>query len=197
MEDRKLFIVCLGGRANGCNTELHDIVFAVGKDDDITKLYPTFIKKWFGSTERLHLDSHFEVKYVDGFEIRLSEEKPDDIDSQPKLYFINFGAYDTNKLGEVHENKLYVAKNKADAKAQAKKDLCLGLFQAHCDDSLNVQDLIIEDKEDQEDDGVDDILEVSEVDGYWIHLIPTDKTQQFKTICGYRKIDAQKILKAL
>lgn len=194
MEERKLFIVCLGGRADRCNIELHDVVFAVGESDDITELYPTFIKKWFGNTNRLHLDSHFEIKYLDGFEIKLSKIKPTDIKNQPKLYFINFGAYDTTRLGEIHENKLYVASSKAEAKAQAKKDLCLGLFQVHCDDALNVQGLIIEGMEEQEDDGVDDILEITQVDGYWLHLIPTDKTQEFKTICGYRRIDATKIL---
>lgn len=43
----KLFAVYLGGRADRCNIELHDVVFVVGSS--IEETYPLLAKKWFGS----------------------------------------------------------------------------------------------------------------------------------------------------
>ena len=55
----KLFAVVLGGRADGCNTELHDVVFVVGKS--LEESYPQLIDKWFGNKKRLHIDSSIEL----------------------------------------------------------------------------------------------------------------------------------------
>ena len=39
----RLFSVNLGGRADGCNTELHDTVFVVGESLEAT--YPQLVQK--------------------------------------------------------------------------------------------------------------------------------------------------------
>jgi hypothetical protein len=189
MDDLKLFAAYLGGRADGCNIELHDMVFVVSRT--IEEAYPRFVKKWFGNTHRLHLDSHLELKYIDGFEVSLvhaSVAKPV-AEEDNKLYFINLGAYDVSMLTEVHQSGFFVAKQKMHAVAAAKKSLCLDLFQVHVDDSLDVNELLTND--DGEGD-VDDLIEITEVDDYRVILTPTDKTQSFETVCGYRKIDASK-----
>lgn len=75
----KLFAVYLGGRAPKCNTELHDVVFAVGESIEAT--YPRLMDKWFGDPRRVHLDSNtdnlfdvddcLEISEVDGWHIHL------------------------------------------------------------------------------------------------------------------------------
>ena len=78
-----LFAVMLGGRAPRANTELHDMVFAIGTSIEDT--YERLIGKWFGSAEGLHLDCWTALDVVDGHEVRLTLTKP----SGPRLYFIN------------------------------------------------------------------------------------------------------------
>ena len=95
----KLFAIYLGGRAIKCNTELHDVVFSCG--NKIEDTYKDLLDKWFGLPDRLHIDSWVELKYVDGFEVVLSNDKPI---SKNKLFFINLGAYDINKFEELHES---------------------------------------------------------------------------------------------
>ena len=51
----KLFAVFLGGRAEKCNTELHDVVFTCG--NKIEDTYFDLIDKWFGFPDRLHIGS--------------------------------------------------------------------------------------------------------------------------------------------
>ena len=41
---KKLYAVYLGGYTKKCNTELHDVVFAVG--DTLEETYPQLVEKW-------------------------------------------------------------------------------------------------------------------------------------------------------
>ena len=50
-ENIKLYAVYLGGRADGCNTELHDVVFTCG--NKIEDTYMDLLDKWFGNADRL------------------------------------------------------------------------------------------------------------------------------------------------
>ena len=72
----KLYGVLLGGRADRCNTELHDTVFAVG--DSLASCYPQLINKWFGNKNRLHVDSSVELNQVDGYDIILKKQNQTD-----------------------------------------------------------------------------------------------------------------------
>ena len=92
-ENIKLFAVYLGGRADGCNTELHDVVFTCG--NKIEDTYLDLLDKWFGNADRLHIDSWVEINHVDGYRVSLSSKKNI---SKRKLFFINLGGYDKNKL---------------------------------------------------------------------------------------------------
>ncbi len=69
----KLFAVFLGGRAEKCNTELHDVVFTCG--NKIEETYFDLIDKWFGLPDKLHIDSWVELTYVDGYKVSLSKKK--------------------------------------------------------------------------------------------------------------------------
>src|SRR5579862_751029 len=61
--EKKLFAVYLGGRADHCNIELHDVVFVVGAT--IEETYPLLAKKWFGNLKGFHIDSYVELQNID------------------------------------------------------------------------------------------------------------------------------------
>jgi hypothetical protein len=80
----KLFAAYLGGRAPRCNTELHDVVFAVGASIEAT--YGQLMDKWFGDPLRVHNDSWIELQIVDGHRISLGREPSS---QARRLYFID------------------------------------------------------------------------------------------------------------
>lgn len=164
---KKLFAVYLGGRAFKCNTELHDVVFVSGETLEAT--YPLLLTKWFGDPQRLHIDSWVELNHVDGYQISLSRQKAF---NEKKLFFVNLGAYISGKFIELHENTFYVCENELEAKQRASKELCHGLERVHRDDLLDVNDC----------------LELSEIDGYYLHIEKSDQPSLLKPTSRYHKI---------
>ena len=169
----KLFSVLLGGRAKGCNTELHDTVFVVG--DSLEETYPQLIDKWFGIPNRLHIDCSIELNHVDGHEITLSTKPTDN--QNKSLYFVNFGAYKPNYYGELHEINFYVASSKPEVLARAKQDLCTSFITPHCDDNIDV----------------DDIISINAIDNYHIHLHPSKITAPLAIKIGYHRLTAPEV----
>ncbi len=165
--DQKLFAVYLGGRAAKCNTELHDVVFVVGPSIEAT--YNQLMHKWFGDPQRLHIDSWIELQIVDGYRIVL---RPDPPAQARKLFFINLGAYLPGQFTELHANTFVVAETQEQVKQRAKSELLRGTHSIHTDDLYDV----------------DDCLEITEVDGHHIHLVPTTATQPFEPNNGYHKL---------
>lgn len=173
-----LFAVLLGGRAKGCNVELHDVVFIAA--NTLEEAYPRLVHKWFGSKNRLHIDSSVELKYVDGYEITLSQTKPEN--HGKCLFFVNFGGYEPNYFGEIHHMNFFICEQKSQAVARAKEQLCVGLHLQHCDDNLEVDELL------------DDIFAIETSDHYYIHLKPTMKDSSLNIISNYRKLDVPEIM---
>ncbi|WP_150466645.1 DUF1543 domain-containing protein [Francisella sp. SYW-9] len=155
----QLFIVYLGGRAPKANIELHDVQFVVG--DSIEDTYEQLKKNWFGTTNRLHLDSYKSVKGVDGYRVSI-EDIPQNYDE--KLYFVNLGGYDENRLNELHEFGLFVATNQTEARKKAQKVLLKNTIRQHKDDLMNI----------------DDLLELNSINGKHIHLHKDDKKYDLK-----------------
>jgi Domain of Unknown Function (DUF1543) len=165
--DQKLFAVYLGGRAPRCNTELHDVVFAVGSSIEAT--YHQLMDKWFGDPLKLHVDSWLELRIVDGHRIALGPTPPA---QTKKLFFINLGAYLPGQFTELHANAFVVAETEQQVKLRAKSELLRGTQSVHTDDLFDI----------------DDCLEITQVDGYHIHLEPTADTQPFEPSNGYHAI---------
>lgn len=163
----KLFAVMLGGREDGCNIELHDVVFVVGESIETT--YPRLIDKWFGNKKRLHVDSTIELHSVDGHEVLISKDKPA---CHKKIFFVNFGGYKPHHFGEIHETGFYVAASKSEVLARAKKDLCVAMSEPHCDDNLSV----------------DDIISLDKVDHCYIHLNETKNPSMLSIESYYRPL---------
>lgn len=83
-----LYAVLLGGRAKGCNIELHDVVFVVG--NSLEELYPQLVNKWFGGvTKSLHIDSSVALKYVDGYEVVISSNNDAIADDKKYILLIS------------------------------------------------------------------------------------------------------------
>jgi hypothetical protein len=165
MNDLKLYAVVLGGAAEKSNTELHDVVFAVGRN--IEDCYFQLLEKWFGLPEKMHIDSYMELDVVDGFEISLQKEKSNDKDK--KLFFINLGAYKEGDFMEHHANTFLVGRLATEIKRRAKQKLLNGYDEVHKDDLYEV----------------DDMIAIEELDGYHVHLTPTDKKENLKPVNGY------------
>ncbi|ARG97422.1 DUF1543 domain-containing protein [Legionella micdadei] len=172
----KLFAVLLGGRAEGCNTELHDVVFVVGAS--LEETYPKLVNKWFGVHKRLHIDAVIELKYIDGHEILIDKKSPSSSKINKTLFFVNFGGYKPNYFGELHEVKFYVESTKTAALARAKQDLGLSLLESHCDDNIPI----------------DDIMEVEVSDNYFVYLQPSETPSEIKITPGYFRLDTPEII---
>ncbi|MGD2168705.1 MAG: DUF1543 domain-containing protein [Chlamydiota bacterium] len=179
--EKKLFAVYLGGRADRCNIELHDVVFVAGSS--IEETYPLLAKKWFGNLKGFHIDSYVELQNIDGYKIELSQSPPKD-HSLKKLYFINLGAYKPGEFTEYHQSTFYVADSAPDAIRRAKSELCQGLQTVHKDDVVTLDKV-----SDPVDFDVDDVLELREVDSYYISLTPTSSIEQMIPISAYIKLD--------
>lgn len=167
---KKLFAVLLGGRAEGCHIELHDIVFTVA--ESIEAAQPHLQKKWFGNPYRLHIDAYIELNQIDGYDVLLSKEKPFTTDTDKTLYFINFGGYQKNLFDEVHQRAFYVAESKISALQRAKSELCINLSEQHCDDNLVV----------------DDILRIDAIDNYYVELKPRSIEKPIEIVSKYQKL---------
>lgn len=160
----KLFAVYLGGRAPRCNTELHDVVFVAG--ETIEDTYVQLMDLWFGTPEGLHLDSWMELSVVDGHRISLKESPPQ---GSKKLFFVNLGAYQPGAFTEFHGNALLVEESEQEVKKRAKGRLLLGFDSVHTDDLFDV----------------DDCIEVTAVNGFHVHLEPTDEPEKLEPNNGY------------
>lgn len=178
---KKLFAVYLGGRADHCNIELHDVVFVVGST--LEETYPSLVHKWFGNQRWFHIDSFIELTQVDGFDIHLMQTP---CENTSTLFFINFGGYQPGLFGEIHQTAFYVVKDKAEAIRRAQKELCSQLLQPHCDDALSLNNLI-------SSADIDDVIQISEVDQYYIQLIPTSHHKTLEPQPGYRKIEVKNL----
>ena len=58
-----LFVVMLGGHHARANTEVHDVVFAIG--NTLEEIYPQLKQAWFGEQKGLHIDSWMKVNGVE------------------------------------------------------------------------------------------------------------------------------------
>lgn len=87
---------------------------------------------------------------------------------------VNAGGYLPDFFGELHEIGFYVATKTSDATKAALAKLCKDQDKQHQDDLYDV----------------DDCIAIEEVASYHVHLIPTDKTQDFIPMrSGYGKFD--------
>lgn len=159
----KLFAVYLGGKAQGANIEVHDLVFAVG--EDIKSCFPELRKKWFGDPNSVHIDSYGEINLVKGYQVELT---PKSLNSKTKekLFFVNLGFAETKTFGEGHLMDFLVAPSALSAKALAK--------------SLFPPDTI--------GHHIDNLIKIDQVDSWQVNLHATKEEGSFQFKNVYWKL---------
>lgn len=149
-----LFIVMLGGRHARANTEVHDVVLAVG--NTLQEVYPQLKNAWFGEQQGLHIDAWAQVHGIafenKQYQIHFTHNQPDP--TEQKLWLINLGGYDEHEFGELHRYVLVVAQNSIEAKEKGKLHFAQDWQKRHTDRVLDV----------------DDCLAIDLVDGRYVQL---------------------------
>ena len=141
MPEYKLFMVLIGCRPKGRNTEQHDVFFGIAKE--LRDLVPSIQQFWKGASP-IHLDGWRIVQHVDGYRVSVREKKETVENDGAQLFFLNLGGYKEGFFEEFHYKMLTVAKDKSDAAKNAKQTaffLHTGFNKdaaAHIDDRFGV-----------------------------------------------------------
>ena len=179
----KLFYIILGAAVKGRTIEQHDVFFGIAKK--LKDLVPYIKDFWPEAGSDLHLDAYQEVKFVDGYEIKIVDKVP----HQPEnyLFFINLGGYKKGFFEEFHEQHLMVGKKMSDVIKRAKqtefyKTMGFPGAVSHIDDKHGVD--------------IDDIFKVNDIlpkemrEKYSLVLKKSDAVDQTNIIkLKYLKVD--------
>ena len=139
MNKEKLYMLLVGAKPPGRNTEQHDIFFGIGTS--IRELIPQVQVFWPEAKRNLHLDAWREITLVDGYRISVIDNPSHKNTTQ--LFFINLGGYKQGAFEEFHYKMLIAAPDKNIAIQQAKQS---AFFQhtgfkkakSHIDDKYGV-----------------------------------------------------------
>ncbi len=167
----KLFMISLGGKVNGCNLEVHDILFVAANHIDET--IGLLKNQWYGLEEKLHMDSYKIIDGADGYRLRLTKEKPD---SKKKLYLVHLGGFNVDSTQELHQIGLFTGESEQEVKVKALKEIEVGELQNHVDHMVNVETCIMN----------------PEGETYYIEL--TESSQEYNLApdwFGYRRLDKE------
>ena len=111
----KLFYVILGATTTGRNIEQHDVFFGIAAS--VEDLHPEIKNFW--KFTKLHIDCYQEVRFADGYEVKIVEKTETESDIQ--LFFINLGGYKPGYFEEFHEQHLMVGTSMAEVIKKVKK----------------------------------------------------------------------------
>jgi hypothetical protein len=184
MSDIKLFMLLLGCKPTGRNTEQHDIFFGIGYS--LSDLLTDMQEFWPGSG-KLHIDAWREVTLVDGFAIQVVPKTNNPAGDAAKLFFINLGGYKEQEFEEYHYKILAIGKQKSDAIQQAKqtafyKHTGFAGADSHIDDKygIDVDDLY----------EIEDILPAHLKKQYSLQLGPAEVATPDQWHLGYTKLSS-------
>lgn len=188
----KLFMMLIGCKPAGRNTEQHDVFFTIAASlaDTISSLK----QFWPEAKDTLHVDAWREVKQVDGYNVSISineGDAPPDVKPVERLYFVNLGGYKPEEFEEFHYKMIVVAPEKGDAISQSK----LTAFYKHCGfkgASSHVDDKYGIDVDDVY--GIEDILPEDVKRKYCVHVSKTDEVYKDELNLGYYTIKKLKMM---
>lgn len=176
----KLFYVILGATPKHRNIEQHDVFFGIA--EDLESLIPQM--KAFWKDEKIHIDCYQEVRFADGFEVKIMERSS--VVSNDKLFFVNLGGYKPGYFEEFHEQHLLVGQSLSDVIKKAKqttfyKTMGFANAASHIDDKhgVDIDDIY----------NVNDLLSENTKNQYSIILEKSDSENQENVLkIGYLKI---------
>lgn len=132
----------LGGRHARANTEVHDVVLAVG--ETLPDTYPQLKAAWFGEQQGLHIDAWAQINGVEAdgkhYQLKFTDAAPNAADE--KLWLINLGGYDRQEFGELHRYELVVATDASQAKQRGKASFAKHWQKSHTDRVIDIDDCI-------------------------------------------------------
>lgn len=178
----KLFYIVLGATPKGRNTEQHDVFFGIAKN--VKDLKNAIHQFWPEAEGKIHMDAYMHVKFIDGFEIKISDKL--DQKKENNLYFLNLGGYKADVFQELHHQMLVVGQSLSQAIKKAKltefyKEMDIKNGPSHIDDQYGVD---IDDAA-----KVEDLLPNSMKEKFSIVLEKTlAKNQNNKIKIGYFKL---------
>lgn len=179
----KLFYIILGATPKGRNIEQHDVFFGIA--ETLHDLVPDMKNFWKEAKGKIHLDAYQEVKFIDGFEVKVVEKT--ELNQENQLFFINLGGYKRGFFAEFHEQHLMVGASMGEVVKRVKKTefyKTMGFDKAtsHIDDKHGVD--------------IDDIFTVNDIlpeymrEKYSIILEKSEEENQENiSEVGYFKID--------
>jgi len=180
----KLFLLLLGSKAPKRNVEQHDYFFGIA--NTLKELVPQIKAFWPEAGNSIHVDGWRLVTNVDGYEIKVMPRTGLTPPSERKLFFINLGGYQPNKLEEQHYTVLTVQENRASAVQDAKKT---AFFKAN---SIKGANSHIDEKYGIDVDDiyrVEDILDPQQKEKYHIVIEPGSDLKADHIHLGYFKLD--------
>lgn len=183
----KLYLLLIGSKAPGRHVEQHDFFFGIA--ETLKELVPQIKAFWQEAGASIHVDGWREVNVVDGFqmEVVLKTEKP--LTSVEKLFFINLGGYQANKLEEQHYVVLTVQNDRALAIQEAKKSV---FFKTNTIKTVKGANAHIDDKYGIDVDDiykVEDMLTDAQKEKYHIQITPSSTLPEDEIHLGYFKLD--------
>ncbi len=185
MPSPKLFMILLGCKPAGRNTEQHDVFFGVA--GSLPELVTDLQSFWPGSV-KLHIDAWREVTQVDGYTVTVGEKiHLTTAEKNAQLFFINLGGYREKEFEEYHYKMLIAGKAKSDAIQQAKqtafyKHTCFAGADSHIDDKygIDVDDIY----------QVEDILPAHIIEKYTLHITEAATGTEDEWHLGYTKLSS-------
>ncbi|RAU82761.1 DUF1543 domain-containing protein [Pontibacter arcticus] len=181
MQDLKLFMLMLGCRPAGRNTEQHDMLFGIA--ETVKDLVPEIKAFWPEAKGNIHVDAWRAVTCVNGYAIKVvPKQEATPSENTDKLFFLNLGGYKPNEFDEFHYKMLVVASDQAGAVKQAKqtafyKHTGFASATSHIDDKFGVD--------------VDDLAEVKDMlsaevkQKYSLQLTPHSAAPEDEMHLGY------------
>ena len=182
----KLYMLLLGCKPPGRNTEQHDIFFGIA--NNLKDLVPAINKAWPEAKNKIHIDAWREVNFVDGFEVKVfkkTEQGDPSLAQKKRLFFLNLGGYKENEFEEYHYKILTACENKSAAIKRSKesafyKHTGFKGASSHIDDKYGVD--------------VDDIFDIEDIlapeikETYGLSIITSPIPGEDKLNLGYLQL---------
>jgi len=183
----KLYMLLLGSKAPSRNVEQHDYFFGIAHR--LKDLVPQIKAFWPEAGASIHIDGFREVNTVDGYKVEVFLKNEVAEPSAKRLFFVNLGGYQENKLEEQHYTILSVQDDRVAAVQNSKKT---AFFKAQTIASVKGANSHIDEKYGIDVDDIyriEDILSPDQKAQYHIQITPKEGLPEDKIHLGYFKLD--------
>ncbi len=180
----KLYLLLLGSKAPQRNVEQHDYFFGIAHN--LKDLVPEIKTFWPEPGDTIHIDAWREVNSVDGYKVKPVLKNEELVPFEKKLFFINLGGYQANKLEEQHYTVLIVHSERALAITESKKSVffknnSVKGAHSHIDEKygIDVDDVY----------RIEDVLIPAHKEKYRLIITPAEGLPEDKIHLGYLKLN--------